>query len=82
MTSFLLGWFKNGRFEITPIVRGALTGLVAISAGCDTFRPGYSLIVGLLAGLLYRVLSTFLAYKHVDDPVDAVSIHFVLIYLR
>ena len=57
-------------------LNGALAGLVAVTAGCDSFSPGGALIVGLLAGILV-VLSVefFDKIARIDDPVGAISVH-------
>ena len=54
-----------------------LTGLVAITAGCDAVSPFGAFIIGFVAGILV-VLSVefFDKIAKIDDPVGAVSVHF------
>ena len=54
-----------------------LTGLVAITAGCDTVSPFGAFFIGFVAGILV-VLSVefFDKVAKIDDPVGAVSVHF------
>ena len=59
-------------------LNGSLAGLVAITAGCDTVSPFGAFIIGFVAGILV-VLSVefFDKIAKIDDPVGAVSVHFV-----
>jgi ammonium transporter, Amt family len=40
-------------FDLTYLMNGALSGLVAITAGCAVVEPWACVIVGFVAGLLY-----------------------------
>ena len=57
---------------------GALAGLVAITAGCDSVSPVGAFMIGLISGILV-VLSVefFDNIAKIDDPVGAVSVHMV-----
>ena len=56
----------------------ALAGLVGITAGCDAVSPVGAVVIGIVCGILV-VLSVefFDKIAKVDDPVGAVSVHFV-----
>ena len=71
-------WIKYGKPSFSLTLNGILAGLVAITAGCDTVSPFGAFIIGFVAGILV-VLSVefFDKIAKVDDPVGAVSVHFV-----
>jgi len=59
------------------LVNGVLGGLVAITASCDVASDVSSLVIGLLSGLfVYPLASNLLQHFLVDDPVDAIPVHF------
>ena len=73
-------WFGfNGGSSLSLATDEAMTmtGLVAITAGCDAVSPFGAFIIGFVAGILV-VLSVefFDKIAKIDDPVGAVSVHF------
>jgi Amt family ammonium transporter len=76
VTAMVVTWIKYKRPGLSLTLNGALAGLVAITAGCDTVSPGGALIIGLLAGILLVFGVEFIDKKlKVDDPVGAISVH-------
>ena len=73
-------WFGfNGGSSLSLATDEAMTmtGLVAITAGCDTVSPFGAFFIGFVAGLLVVLSVEFLDnIAKVDDPVGAVSVHF------
>ncbi len=72
-----LAWIKlrSGMLDLSMGLNGALAGLVGITAGCYNITGGWSLIVGLIAGILV-VEGVFLLDKlKIDDPVGAITVH-------
>lgn len=71
-------WLRYGKPDVSMTLNGALAGLVAITAGCDTVDPFGAFFIGLVAGFLV-VLSVefFDNVAKIDDPVGAVSVHCV-----
>jgi Amt family ammonium transporter len=63
-------------YDITMAMNGALGGLVGITAGCSVVSPGASVIIGMVAGLVYYGFSKFLISMKIDDAVDAIPVHF------
>ena len=61
--------------DLSMALNGALAGLVGITAGADTIEPGWSLVVGFIAGILVVVAIIFFERLRIDDPVGAVSVH-------
>lgn len=50
--------------------------MVAICAGCNTVHPYAAFIIGLIAGGTYIMWSTMMLKMGIDDPIDAVAVHF------
>lgn len=76
VTAMVVTWVKYKRPGLSLTLNGALAGLVAITAGCDTVSPGGALIIGILAGILLVFGVEFIDRKlKIDDPVGAISVH-------
>lgn len=75
-SSMLFSWVRYGKPDVSLTLNGCLAGLVAITAGTQAIDPGYSVIVGLAAGVL-MILSVefFDKFARIDDPVGAISVH-------
>lgn len=76
--SMMYYWLRYGKPDPSMIANGTLAGLVAITAPSASVSPIGSVIIGLVAGVLV-VESVFFIDRRlkVDDPVGAVSVHFV-----
>ena len=76
VAAMVLTWAKYKRPGLSLTLNGALAGLVAITAGCDTVSPGGAAIIGIMAGVLLVFGVEFIDKKlKVDDPVGAISVH-------
>jgi ammonium transporter, Amt family len=62
-------------YDITSIMNGAMSGLVAVTAGCGTLDPSGSVVVGVIAGLLYLGSSRLLLHLGIDDATDGIPVH-------
>ncbi len=75
-SAMFVTWIKYKRPGMSLTLNGALAGLVAVTAGCDTVSPGGAAIIGLLAGILLVFGVEFIdKVLKIDDPVGAVSVH-------
>ncbi|KAK0060326.1 ammonium transporter 1, partial [Biomphalaria pfeifferi] len=63
-------------WSLLNTLNGALAGMVAICAGCDTYRPWGAIIVGAIAAVSFNITSYLMIKLKIDDPVDAVAVHF------
>jgi len=72
-----LAWtrVRTKMLDLSMGLNGALAGLVGITAGCDVIAPGWSLVVGAVAGLLCTEGVFFLDKVKIDDPVGAIPVH-------
>ena len=75
MIALLTSWGVTGKPDLTMGLNGLLAGLVGITAGADSISPGWSIVVGGIAGALV-VFSVYGFDKiKIDDPVGAISVH-------
>ncbi|MGB4135234.1 MAG: ammonium transporter [Microbacterium sp.] len=78
----ILGWIlveriRDGRPTSVGAVSGLVAGLVAITPACANLTPGWSLLLGALAGVLCA-LAIDLKYRlGFDDSLDVVGLHLV-----
>ncbi|KAK3697511.1 hypothetical protein QZH41_011278, partial [Actinostola sp. cb2023] len=74
MTIKRLG-FAEKKWSLLNCINGGLTGMVAICAGANVYRPYCALVVGIVAGFTYILWSWVILKMKVDDPLDAVAVH-------
>lgn len=72
--AMMLTWFSSGKPDMPMTLNGVLGGLVGITAGCANLSPGFSILTGLIAGVVV-VYATRLLDRFVDDPVGAIAVH-------
>ncbi|MFV0308040.1 MAG: ammonium transporter [Desertimonas sp.] len=68
-------WLVAGKPDVAMIGNGVLAGLVSITAGCGTFTPTMSIVVGAIGGVVVVFAVLGIERMGVDDPVGAVSVH-------
>lgn len=73
----IVAWALLAKPDLTLILSGTLTGLVAITAACNSVSVGAAVIIGLLAGPLTIYSILFFEKAKLDDPVGAISVHLV-----
>ena len=73
----VLRWLlsPNNVVDITAVTNGALSGLVAVTAGCAVIWPWAAVVIGLIGGLVYIGASNLLLKLEFDDAVDAIPVH-------
>jgi len=72
---YITGWLVFKRLDLGMVLNGILAGLVGITAGADVISPAWSLLVGLVAGVLVVLSAITLDKFKLDDVVGAVSVH-------
>jgi len=77
VTHMIMNGSKTGEmaFDLDKTLNGALTGLVAVTAGAGVLEPWAAVFVGVLAGWVYLGSSALLIKRKVDDAVDAIPVH-------
>ncbi|MEM6313192.1 MAG: ammonium transporter, partial [Planctomycetota bacterium] len=73
--ALLTSWGISGKPDVTMGLNGLLAGLVGITAGADSISPGFSILVGGIAGVLVVVSVLGFDQIKIDDPVGAISVH-------
>ncbi len=73
--SLITSWIRYKKPDVSLTLGGTLGGLVAITAGTANVSPLSSIVIGLIAGILYVFSVSFFDRIKVDDPVGAVSCH-------
>ena len=63
------------RLDFGMVLNGILAGLVGITAGADAFTPYFSILIGLIGGVLVVLSAITLDKLKLDDAVGAVSVH-------
>lgn len=67
-------WLEK-RFSVDACINGAISGLVAVTAGCHVIRPGGAVMIGVIAGLLCVSAGLLLVRLQIDDAVGAIPVH-------
>lgn len=76
LSSMLFSWGRYGKPDVSLTLNGCLAGLVGITAGTQAIDPFWSIIVGLLVGVLMIFSVEFVDRTlRIDDPVGAISVH-------
>lgn len=76
--SMMYHWLRYGKPDPSMVCNGTLAGLVAITAPSGFVNPLASVVIGLVAGVLVVEAVFFIDRRlRIDDPVGAVSVHFV-----
>uniref|UniRef100_A0A914VCS0 Ammonium transporter n=1 Tax=Plectus sambesii TaxID=2011161 RepID=A0A914VCS0_9BILA len=57
-------------------INAALAGMVSACSGCDALEPWACSVVGIGSGICYFSLSILVEKVRIDDPVDAIAVHF------
>ena len=73
--AMVTSWIISKKPDLSMILNGSLAGLVGITAGADCISPMYSVVVGLMAGVIVVVTVIQLDKMKIDDPVGAISVH-------
>jgi ammonium transporter, Amt family len=60
---------------LTHSVNGALGGLVAVTAGCNSMDPAFAVISGLIGGAIVIQGTRLLDGARIDDVVGAIPVH-------
>ena len=71
----VVSFFRKGIVEAEALINGSLTGLVAITAGCNVVATPLAMIIGAVGGVLMLLVTSYLEKLRIDDGVDAVAIH-------
>ena len=86
VVTMIFTWCRYGKPDVSMtfnaslagLFNASLAGLVAITAGCDCVSPVGAAIIGVVSGILVVFSVEFFdRVAKIDDPVGAISVHFV-----
>jgi Amt family ammonium transporter len=66
----------KSKYDVLTVCNGALVGMVSISAVADTVENWGSVLIGVIAALVYVLAALMLDFYHIDDPTESVPVHF------
>ncbi len=76
LSAMLYMMIRFGKPDPSMMANGLLAGLVAITAPCAFTNALWSVVIGLVAGVLVCVSVFFVEGRlKIDDPVGAISVH-------
>ncbi len=68
-------WMIGGKPDLSMTMNGALAGLVAITAGCNSVSGPSAMIIGGVGGVAVVLAALALDKFKIDDPVGAFPVH-------
>jgi Amt family ammonium transporter len=74
-SALLFTMFRWGKTDPSMVMNGALSGLVAITAGCAYVNQWEAILIGIIAGLIVIGATLYVDRLKIDDPVGAVAVH-------
>lgn len=75
-TVMCITWMRYKKPDVSMTLNGALAGLVAITAGCDSVSPIGAAAIGFIAGFVIVFGIEFIEkVLKIDDPVGAIGVH-------
>lgn len=76
LTALFFTWIKYGKPDPTLAMNGALAGLVAICTGVAEVTYIGSIIIGVIAAIMFTISVSVIDNKfHIDDVAGAISLH-------
>lgn len=67
---------RENYWSLLITINAGLTGMVAMCAGSNDMYPWSAFVTGLIAGCAFLCWRAFMLKIKVDDPLDAVAVHF------
>jgi len=68
--------FTTGKWSYLVTLNGALTGMVGQCGGCNVFPIWAALLIGCVGGAIFHAFHWLEIKARMDDPLDAVPVHF------
>ena len=77
LTAIITSWLLSTKPDLSLLINGVLSGLVAITAPCAFVNNLAAIIIGAVAGILVVFAVYLFDSITIDDPVGAVSVHLI-----
>jgi Amt family ammonium transporter len=71
----LVDWIWKGRPSAVGMAVGAVCGLAAVTPASGFVGPGWSIVIGLVAGAVCNVVASWRARTRLDDSLDVFAAH-------
>jgi Amt family ammonium transporter len=75
VTQTMIGLFRSGLHRPEWLINGSLSGLVAITAGCDAVSAQSAFLIGVVGAIVCFFSARWLVSWQIDDPLGAISVH-------
>ena len=75
VTALIVGWLVLRHAEVNLAIKGALAGLVAITAGCHAVTAPSAVVVGAIGSIVMMCTEWILERCQVDDAIGAMPVH-------
>ncbi len=76
LTALFFTWIKYGKPDPTLAMNGALAGLVAVCTGVAEVSYLGSMLIGVIAAIMFTISVSIVDNKlHIDDVAGAISLH-------
>ncbi|MEM8642195.1 MAG: ammonium transporter [Cyanobacteria bacterium P01_G01_bin.54] len=75
ITAAIWSWVQHHHVDVGFLINGSIAGLVAITAGCDSFETPIAVLVGATGSVVMLLIAQQLTRLKIDDAVDAVAVH-------
>jgi len=76
LTAFFLNHIVSKSYSLVAMCNGMLCGLVCVTGASDCLYPWAAALFGLFGGATYHFVAAALVKLHIDDPIDAIPVHF------
>jgi Amt family ammonium transporter len=63
------------KYDVATMCNGIIVGLVASTASCDGTEPWASVVIGIVAALIYSLGVLLITKLGIDDPLEASPVH-------
>ena len=72
----VMGANRYTKYDALSLSNGALVGMVAVAASVDRLENWGAVLIGVIAAALHIISILTLEFYRIDDPLDAISVHF------
>jgi ammonia channel protein AmtB len=79
LSAFLYENATTGKASLFSFSRGLIAGVVAVSGDVDQTNWYLAILFGLFGGVTYKAVSQQIQKSGIDDPIDAIGVHFVIL---
>ncbi|XP_023714902.1 putative ammonium transporter 1 isoform X3 [Cryptotermes secundus] len=76
LASTKTGLFGPSTWNFSLTLNAAITGMVSVCASVNKMEFWASFLTGVIAGVVFINIHYFMLWCKVDDPLDAVAVHF------